>query len=110
MNIYVGNLWRQTNEDTLRQMFLAYGDVNEVNIVKDRYTGESRGFGFVMMISDEASQNAIESLNGTELDGRVLTVNKARPKEKQEQNRSDGFRRYGQRPGNRNTLKPSSRW
>lgn len=81
MNIYVGNLDRGTTEDELREAFGEYGQVSSVTIIKDRYSGESRGFGFVEMTSQEEGQAAIVGLNGTELGGRPLTVNLARPRE-----------------------------
>ncbi len=80
MKLYIGNLSPETTEDTLRQTFAGHGEVSSVNIIKDRYTGESRGFGFVEMITKSEAQEAISSLNGTELDGRQLKVNEARPR------------------------------
>ncbi len=81
MNIFVGNLERGTTEDELREAFEAYGQVSSVTIIKDRYSGESRGFGFIEMPSQEEGQAAIAGMNGTELRGRPLNVNVARPKE-----------------------------
>ncbi len=80
-NIYVGNLTFSTTEDQLRSMFEAYGQVDRVSIVTDRNSGQSRGFGFVEMPDDEAGNRAIEALNGTNIGGRNLTVNEARPRE-----------------------------
>jgi RNA recognition motif-containing protein len=80
MNIYVGNLSRETNEDELRQAFEAFGQVTSVNIIKDRYSGESRGFGFVEMATKSEAQAAINGLNGTTLGDRTLNVNEARPR------------------------------
>lgn len=80
MNIYVGNLSFNTTEDQLRQAFEAYGEVSSVNIIKDRYTGEPRGFAFVEMSDKDAAANAINGLNGQELNGRTLNVNEARPR------------------------------
>jgi RNA recognition motif-containing protein len=80
MNIYVGNLSQEATEDDLRQAFEALGQVESVNIVKDRFSGESRGFGFVEMPSKEEAQKAIEELNGKDLKGSTLNVNEARPK------------------------------
>lgn len=79
-NIYVGNLSFNASEDELRQMFEAYGEVSRASIVTDRDTGRSRGFGFVEMPDDSAAMSAIEALNGTEMGGRNITVNEARPK------------------------------
>jgi len=80
MNIYVGNLSRQTTEDDLRQAFEALGQVESANIIKDKFSGESRGFGFVEMPSKDEAQKAIEEMNGKDLMGRAVNVNEARPK------------------------------
>ena len=80
MNIYVGNLSRQTTEDDLRQAFEAFGDVISVNIVRDKLSGESRGFGFVEMPSKDEAQKAVEEMNGKDLMGRVINVEQGRPK------------------------------
>jgi len=80
MNIYVGNLSRETTEEELRQAFEAFGQVTSVNIIKDRYSGESRGFGFVEMATKSEAQAAINGLNGTSLGERTLSVNEARPR------------------------------
>lgn len=80
MNIYVGNLPRDANEDDLRQAFEAFGQVESVNIIKDRFTGESRGFGFVDMPSKDEAQSAITGMNGKDLKGRTVNVNEARPR------------------------------
>ncbi|MFQ5805011.1 MAG: RNA recognition motif domain-containing protein [Phycisphaerae bacterium] len=78
--IYVGNLSYQTTEQDLETAFGEHGTVASVSIIRDRQTGNSRGFGFVEMESDEAAAAAIATLNGAELDGRTLTVNEARPR------------------------------
>jgi len=80
VNIYVGNLSNQTTEDDLRQAFEAFGQVESVNIIKDRFSGESRGFGFVEIPSKQEAQKAIEEMNGKDLMGRAVNVNEARPK------------------------------
>ncbi len=80
MNIYVGNLSFDTTEDSLRQVFSQHGEVSSARIISDRETGRSRGFGFVEMPSDDEGQAAIAALNNTDLDGRTLTVNEARPR------------------------------
>ena len=80
MNIYVGNLSREVSEDELRQAFEAFGQVTSVNIIKDRYSGESRGFGFVEMATKSEAQAAISGLNGTPLKERTLNVSEARPR------------------------------
>jgi cold-inducible RNA-binding protein len=79
-NIFVGNLDFNTGEDELRQMFEAHGQVDRVSIMTDRETGRSRGFGFVEMANAEEGDKAIAALNGTQLGGRTLNVNEARPK------------------------------
>ena len=81
MNIYCGNLSWQTTEETLQAAFEAYGEVSAVTIIKDRYTGQSRGFGFVEMPNDEEGQAAIAALNGQDLDGRPLKIDQARPRD-----------------------------
>jgi RNA recognition motif-containing protein len=80
MNIYVGNLSHQTVVDDLRQAFENHGQVASANIIRDKFNGESRGFGFVEMPTQEEAQAAIDNLNGRELDGQALTVNMARPR------------------------------
>lgn len=80
MNIYVGNLSRDATEDELRQKFEAFGQVTSVNIIKDKYSGEARGFGFVEMSTKSEAQAAINELNGTSLGDRTLSVNEARPR------------------------------
>jgi len=80
MNIYVGNLSRQTTEDDLRKAFEAFGQVESANVIQDKFTGESRGFGFVEMPAKQEAQKAIEEMNGTDLGGRAVNVNEARPK------------------------------
>lgn len=80
MNMYVGNLSREVTEDELRQAFEAHGQVTSVNVIKDRYSGESRGFGFVEMATKSEAQAAITGLNGTSLGERTLSVSEARPR------------------------------
>ena len=79
-NIFVGNLDFNTSEEELRQLFEAYGQVDRVAIMTDRDTGRSRGFGFVEMASAEDGEKAIAALNGSQVGGRTLNVNEARPK------------------------------
>lgn len=79
-NIYVGNLDFKITEDELRQAFAAYGQVDNVTILKDRDTGQPRGFGFVEMANDEEAEKAINAMNGMQLGSRALNVNEARPK------------------------------
>ncbi|MEW6680801.1 MAG: RNA-binding protein [bacterium] len=80
MNIYVGNLSREITEEELRQEFQAFGQVASVAIIKDKFTNESRGFGFVEMPARTEASSAISGLNGKQLKGRTLTVNEARPR------------------------------
>jgi cold-inducible RNA-binding protein len=88
--LYVGNLSYDTNDGSLQQMFAAYGSVQSAQIVMDRDTGRSKGFGFVEMSSDQEAQAAITGLNGKEFNGRALTVNEARPREDRGGGRSGG--------------------
>jgi len=80
MNIYVGNLSYDVDDGALRTAFEAYGEVTSAKVITDRDTGRPRGFGFVEMSSDEEAKAAIEGLNGTDLLGRALSVNEARPR------------------------------
>ena len=80
MNIYVGNLPREVMEAELREAFEAFGQVSSVKIITDRYTGESRGFGFVEMPTKADAESAIGGLNDKELKGKTLNVNEARPR------------------------------
>ena len=79
-NIYVANLPYSSGDDELRSTFEAYGTVDKATVIKDRDTGRSRGFGFVEMPNDDEADAAIENLNGSEVSGRPLTVNEARPR------------------------------
>lgn len=81
MNIYVGNLSYNASEDDLRNAFAAYGQVASVTIIKDKFSGESRGFAFVEMPNDAEGDAAVNGLNGADVKGRNLKVNVARPKE-----------------------------
>jgi len=80
MNIYVGNLSYNTTEEGLREAFEQHGPVESTRIITDRYTNQSRGFGFVEMPNSAEGQAAIDALNGQSLDGRTIKVNEARPK------------------------------
>ncbi len=84
-NLYVGNLATEVVEEDLKANFSEVGKVVSVNIIKDKYTGVSRGFGFVEMETEEAAEQAIKKFNGGELLGKALTVNEARPKQDQGQ-------------------------
>ena len=96
MNIYVGNLAPEVTDEDLRQSFEACGEVASVTIIKDKFSGESRGFGFVEMPDQNNAQAAINSLNGKELKGRSLKVNEARPRT---EGRRGGGRSAGPRRG-----------
>ncbi len=80
MKIYVGNLSYDVSEDDLRQAFEQFGQIESAAIIKDKYSGQSKGFGFVEMASKAEGQAAIEGMNGKELKGRALNVNEARPR------------------------------
>ncbi|MBN3035135.1 MAG: RNA-binding protein [Bacteroidales bacterium] len=80
MNIYVGNLNYKVRENDLNEVFSEFGEVHSVKIITDKYTGKSKGFGFVVMEDDSEARNAINNLNGRLLEDRELIVNEARPK------------------------------
>lgn len=103
MNIYVGNLSYDINEGELLKAFEEYGKVESASIISDKYSGRSKGFGFIEMPSDEEAKSAIEQLNGKEMKGREIVVNEARPRT---ENRGGGFGggdggRRGRKGGNR---------
>ena len=79
MNIFVGNLDFKVDENELRTAFEAYGQVNSATIIKDKFTGNSRGFAFLEIKANQDARNAIENLNGSKLGGRLIVVNEARP-------------------------------
>ena len=99
MNIFVGNLSFQTTQEELHAAFAQFGNVERVNIVTDRDTGQSRGFAFVEMTERRDAENAISQLNGAELNGRALNVNEARPKPAREGGFGGGAGRGGPRGG-----------
>ncbi|NIV10699.1 RNA-binding protein [Candidatus Saccharibacteria bacterium] len=82
MNIYVGNLSFKVSDQELMEVFEKFGNVTSAKVIKDRETGRSKGFGFVEMKNDSEAQAAIDDLNGIEIKGRTIKVNKARPKQK----------------------------
>jgi RNA recognition motif-containing protein len=98
MNIYVGNLSRNVTEEDLQQAFKDFGEVASVKMIKDRYSGESRGFGFVEMPDKAEAQSALDGLNGKELKGQALKVNEARPQKSRERGGGGGggggYQRY----------------
>ena len=103
MNIYIGNLSYEVTEEDLKQAFETFGEVESVKIIKDKYTNRSKGFGFVEMPDDADAQSAINDLNDTEIKGRTLKVNKARPRSESRGGRGgyDGGRRGGSQGGGR---------
>ena len=103
MNIYVGNLSYSVTEGDLRQAFEAFGEVETVNVLKDYDTGRSKGFGFVEMSNNADAQSAISDLNDKELKGRLLKVNKARPRTENRAGRGGygGGKRSGRQGGGR---------
>lgn len=88
--IYVGSLPYSVNEQKLSELFAQYGTVVSVKIISDKFSGQSKGFGFVEMDSSEEAQKAIAALNGTQLEGRTLVVNEARPMERRPSPRGGG--------------------
>jgi RNA recognition motif-containing protein len=94
MNIYVGNLAEETTEEELNEAFGAFGQVSSAKIITDKYTGTSRGFGFIEMPAKAEAESAISGLNGTELKGQTLTVNEARPRPDRGRGGRGGGRRY----------------
>ena len=98
-NLYVGNLTANATEDVLKENFATAGKVATVNVIKDNYTKQSKGFGFVEMETEEGARQAIEMFNGGKLDGNVIVVNEARPKREGGQRRDFG-RGGGFRGGN----------
>ena len=99
MNIYVGNLSRDLTESDLREAFAAFGEVQSAAIIKDKFSGESRGFGFVEMPNKEEAEKAIATLNGKDLKGRTATVNEARPRTDRPRTGGFGGGRGGSRGG-----------
>ena len=99
MKIYIGNMSFDTTEETVRQAFEAFGEITSVNLISDRDTGRPKGFGFVEMANDEQAKAAIAGLNGTDLGGRTVNVNEARPRPEGGGNRGGGGGGY--RGGNR---------
>jgi cold-inducible RNA-binding protein len=106
MNIYVGNLSRDVTDADLKQAFEAFGQVATASVITDRFSGESRGFGFVEMPSKAEGQAAIDGLNGKDLKGRLLNVNEARPRNDDRGGGGGGGGRGG-RGGGRGGRRPS---
>ncbi|HEC98289.1 MAG TPA: RNA-binding protein [Nitrospirae bacterium] len=87
MNIYVGNLPYNVTEDELKELFSEFGEVTTVNIITDKFSGQSKGFGFVEMTNDSEAEEAIKALDGSELKGRNIKVNQAKPRGERPQRR-----------------------
>jgi len=100
--LFVGNLSFDTTENDLQDAFAAHGTVVETNLMMDRETGRPRGFGFITMSTPEEAQKAISALNGSQLGGRALTVNIAKPREERPAGGGGGRREYGGSGGGRN--------
>lgn len=96
MNIYIGNLAQEVTDDDLRHAFESFGNLTSAKVIKDKFSGESRGFGFVEMPDNQEATTAIESLNGSELKGKKITVSEARPRA---ENRRGGMGGGGKRRG-----------
>ena len=97
MNIYVGNLSFTTNETDLKEAFQAFGEVQSASIIKDKYSGESRGFGFVEMPNKDEAEKAMSMLNGKDLKGRTLKVNEAKARTDRPRSGGGGFGGGGSR-------------
>jgi RNA recognition motif-containing protein len=94
MNIYVGNLSTAVNENDLREAFQAFGEVSRAAVIKDKFSGESRGFGFIEMPNPTEANSAISMMNGKDLKGRSAKVNEAKPRTDSSRSGSFGSRRY----------------
>ena len=102
MNIFISNLSFRVNDEDLRQLFEEYGEISSAKVITDKYTGKSRGFGFVEMGSDDAAKKAIEELDRAEYDGKVITVSIAKPKTEMRPRTNSGGG-YGDRSRDRGT-------
>jgi RNA recognition motif-containing protein len=101
-NIFISNLSFRINDEDLRQLFEDYGEINSAKVITDRYTGKSRGFGFVEMANDELAKKAIEELDRAEYDGKVITVSVAKPKAERSNSGSFGDRNHSRGYSNNN--------
>ena len=108
MNIYLGNLSYSTTENAIRDLFEGYGQVTTAKIVTDKFTGSSRGFGFVEMPNEQEAQKAIAELNGKEFEGRKMVVNESRPRETNGGVREGGSR-FPRREGGYNSNRDGGR-
>jgi RNA recognition motif-containing protein len=101
MNIYIGNLSSDVTDETIKQAFQSFGEVTSARVIKDRYTGQSRCFGFVEMAAQSQALTAIKSLNGKELLGKPISVNEARPRSNEGRSGGRGGRMDYSGRGNR---------
>lgn len=99
MNIFVGNLAFKVSEEELKALFAQFGEVKSAKVIKDKFTGESRGFGFIEMASAAEAEQAISNLNGMDLEGRKLRVNEANPREERPRSPRTGGREGGRSEG-----------
>lgn len=99
--LYVGSLPYSVTDQQLQELFAQHGTVSSAKVIMDRFTGRSRGFGFVEMATSEEAQKAIAALNGTQYEGRTLVVNEAKPQEKRERSWGGGGSSGGDRGGSR---------
>ncbi|MCI0494037.1 MAG: RNA-binding protein [bacterium] len=90
MNIYIGNLSQEVTDDDLRQAFESFGNITSAKVIKDRFSGESRGFGFIEMPDKQEAMTAMESLNGAELKGKKIMVSEAKPRAEKRRGGSGG--------------------
>lgn len=95
MNIFVANIERKVTDEQLQELFTQYGEVSSLKLIKDRDTGVSKGYAFVEMPNDDEAQKAIDALNQTELEGRALAVNEARPKTEYKKSGGGGYKGGG---------------
>ncbi|RPI12761.1 MAG: RNA-binding protein [Ignavibacteriae bacterium] len=93
MNIYVGNISRESSENEVKQVFEEYGEVTSCKLIKDKFTGVSKGFGFVEMPNKEQADNAIKNLDGKKIEGRAMSVAEAKPRT--ENRKTGGYNKYG---------------
>jgi len=114
MNIYVGNLSRDVTEEELRQAFEGFGQVASATVIKDKFTGQSRGFGFVEMPAKEEAEKAIAEMNGQDLKGRTISANEARPRNNDRPRSGGGMGggggRGGPRDGGMGGSRGGNRW
>jgi RNA recognition motif-containing protein len=95
MNIFISNLSFRINDEDLRQLFEEYGEISSAKVITDKYTGKSRGFGFVEMSNEDSAKKAIEELDKAEYDGKVISVSIARPKTETRPSNGGGGRSFG---------------